>query len=203
MSAVTATSEQLGEILSGPDITPLPSPPTKRRPPYFESESGRNLIDGAASLLKNAIPPLLGMLLFVGLWALISYSVKNIPGPSETWHSAVELFSDPFYDNGPNDQGIGWNILNSLYRVGIGFGAAALARTDAEGRASLVAYVTARDGAPAGLLTELKVLMGSSPPQMRPGRLYLARELPQLASSKLDVRALTAIAFHQPSKPGR
>ena len=36
------------------------------------------------------------------------------------------LFSDPFYDNGPNDKGIGWNILNSLYRVGIGFGAAAV-----------------------------------------------------------------------------
>jgi nitrate/nitrite transport system permease protein len=27
---------------------------------------------------------------------------------------------------GPNDQGIGWNILNSLKRVGIGFGMAAL-----------------------------------------------------------------------------
>ncbi len=39
--------------------------------------------------------------------------------------AAVVLFSDPFYDNGPNDKGIGWNILNSLYRVGIGFGLAA------------------------------------------------------------------------------
>lgn len=40
--------------------------------------------------------------------------------------AAVELFKDPFYQNGPNDQGIGWNILNSLERVGIGFGMAAL-----------------------------------------------------------------------------
>jgi nitrate/nitrite transport system permease protein len=38
----------------------------------------------------------------------------------------VQLFSDPFYRNGPNDQGIGWNILNSLGRVGMGFGMAAL-----------------------------------------------------------------------------
>jgi nitrate/nitrite transport system permease protein len=38
----------------------------------------------------------------------------------------VELFSDPFYDHGPNDKGIGWNILNSLQRVGLGFGMAAL-----------------------------------------------------------------------------
>ena len=43
-----------------------------------------------------------------------------------TWDSAVELIKDPFYSNGPNDQGIGWNILNSLQRVGIGFGMAAL-----------------------------------------------------------------------------
>jgi nitrate/nitrite transport system permease protein len=32
----------------------------------------------------------------------------------------------PFYSNGPNDQGIGWNILSSLKRVAIGFGVAAL-----------------------------------------------------------------------------
>jgi nitrate/nitrite transport system permease protein len=29
----------------------------------------------------------------------------------------VKLFSDPFYRNGPNDQGIGWNVLISLQRV--------------------------------------------------------------------------------------
>ena len=36
------------------------------------------------------------------------------------------MFADPFYSNGPNDQGIGWNILASLQRVGVGFGLAAL-----------------------------------------------------------------------------
>ena len=44
----------------------------------------------------------------------------------KTWQSAVEVFSDPFYRNGPNDQGIGWNVLASLQRVGIGFGLAAV-----------------------------------------------------------------------------
>ncbi|HYP67511.1 MAG TPA: nitrate ABC transporter permease [Thiobacillaceae bacterium] len=71
------------------------------------------------------IPPALGLLLFIGLWALIAHDGR-IPGPSATWHSAVKLFADPFYDKGPNDQGIGWNILHSLQRVGIGFGMAAL-----------------------------------------------------------------------------
>jgi nitrate/nitrite transport system permease protein len=36
------------------------------------------------------------------------------------------VFSDPFYSKGPNDQGIGWNVLASLERVGLGFGLAAL-----------------------------------------------------------------------------
>ena len=79
----------------------------------------------SATALRAILPPLLGLFLFVGLWALISQDGR-IPGPAATWTSAVELFSDPFYDNGPNDQGIGWNILNSLERVGLGFGMAAL-----------------------------------------------------------------------------
>jgi nitrate/nitrite transport system permease protein len=76
-------------------------------------------------LARTLAPPALGIALFVALWAVIAADGK-LPTPSVTWDAAVELFSDPFYDNGPNDQGIGWNVLNSLGRVGIGFGLAAL-----------------------------------------------------------------------------
>ena len=78
------------------------------------------------AVLFRLLPPLLGMMLFIGLWALIAQSTPNLPGPVKTWRSAVILFSDPFYQKGPNDQGIGWNILNSLQRVGMGFGMAAI-----------------------------------------------------------------------------
>ncbi len=57
---------------------------------------------------------------------MISYQSPNLPGPLKTWHSAIQLFSDPFYDHGPNDMGVGWNILASLQRVALGFGLAAL-----------------------------------------------------------------------------
>ena len=77
-------------------------------------------------LFKKTLPPLLGVALFIVGWALLAQQSENLPGPEKTWNSAVELFSDPFYDNGPNDKGIGWNLLNSLQRVGIGFGLAAL-----------------------------------------------------------------------------
>ena len=78
------------------------------------------------NLLRALVPPVLGIVLFIGVWALIATKSKGLPGPLSTWLSALELFADPFYDNGPNDMGIGWNILHSLGRVGIGFGLAAL-----------------------------------------------------------------------------
>lgn len=74
----------------------------------------------------HILPPLLGLGLFILLWALLAQGSASLPGPAKTWDSAVALFSNPFYQKGPNDQGIGWNILNSLGRVGIGFGFAAL-----------------------------------------------------------------------------
>ncbi|MEW6414699.1 MAG: nitrate ABC transporter permease [Pseudomonadota bacterium] len=128
MSAVNATPENLSEILSGEDIDLTSKAPAAARParrtPYFETESGKRFLEATGNAIKATIPPALGLMMFVALWALIANS-GGIPGPSETWKAAVELFSDPFYDNGPNDKGIGWNILNSLYRVGIGFGLAA------------------------------------------------------------------------------
>jgi amino acid adenylation domain-containing protein len=74
---------------------------------------------------------------------------------------------------------------------------AVLARTaitpsSAHGEITLVAYVSPRDGAPAGVLNDLKELMRSAPPPMRPGRLYLAHRIPRLPSSKPDLRALMA-----------
>jgi len=72
------------------------------------------------------LPPAFGVLMMLAVWTLISYQSPNLPDPLKTWHSAVELFSDPFYNNGPNDMGVGWNILNSLKRVALGFGMAAM-----------------------------------------------------------------------------
>jgi nitrate/nitrite transport system permease protein len=78
-------------------------------------------------LFRITIPPALGLAAFVLAWTLIAQNSEGrLPGPTQTWASAVELFRDPFYVNGPNDQGIGWNILHSLERVGLGFAAAAL-----------------------------------------------------------------------------
>ena len=75
----------------------------------------------ARALLLKVVPPLLGLALFVGVWALVSMNSPQLPSPVKTWASAVDVFGKPFYHKGPNDQGIGWNVLMSLSRVGIGF----------------------------------------------------------------------------------
>ncbi|PKM34410.1 MAG: nitrate ABC transporter, permease protein [Gammaproteobacteria bacterium HGW-Gammaproteobacteria-12] len=108
--------------MNAPLKTPLP-PITKPR------LSTRALLPSAAalgSLLKAGIAPLLGIIAFIGFWSLLAQYSEGLPGPLSTWQAALVLFADPFYDNGPNDMGIGWNILNSLGRVGVGFGLAAL-----------------------------------------------------------------------------
>jgi len=71
---------------------------------------------------------------------------------------------------------------------------AVLGRPDsADGTLTLVAYVSASDGAPSGLVAELQALMRSAPAAMRPARFYLERSIPRLPNSKLDVRALAAL----------
>ncbi len=48
------------------------------------------------------------------------------PTPMDVGRKLVEQLSDPFYDKGPNDKGIGIQLAWSVGRVGLGFGLAAL-----------------------------------------------------------------------------
>ena len=77
-------------------------------------------------LCLKVLPPVAGVALLIGVWALLTLKSTSFPTPSQTFDAALKLFADPFHRKGPNDQGIGWNILSSLQRVGLGFGMAAL-----------------------------------------------------------------------------
>ena len=50
----------------------------------------------------------------------------GVPPPSQVLGKAWEQLSDPFYDAGPNDKGIGIQIGYSIYRVLTGYFLAAL-----------------------------------------------------------------------------
>jgi nitrate/nitrite transport system permease protein len=53
--------------------------------------------------------------------------LAHLPPPSAVLALAVEQLSDPFYDRGPNDKGIGIQLAYSLGRVGLGYLLALLA----------------------------------------------------------------------------
>jgi nitrate/nitrite transport system permease protein len=79
-----------------------------------------------SALWLRVLPPLLGFGLLVLVWELVAMkSTTGFPSPLQTWQQALTVFSDPFYSKGPNDQGVGWNVLSSLQRVALGFGLAA------------------------------------------------------------------------------
>src|SRR4051812_2494768 len=129
MSAAILTHGKFTNEAAAPVIAPVAAttaeridlpPPVRRRTPLVERYR-----EEIADFLRQLIPVVFGLALFIAIWAIVSQS-STLPGPVKTWHSAVQVFGDPFYRKGPNDQGIGWNILNSLGRVGIGFGMAAL-----------------------------------------------------------------------------
>jgi nitrate/nitrite transport system permease protein len=96
---------------------------TENTAPAAASRPTRDL----SFIWTGIMPPMLGFAFLVLLWMAISITSKgSIPSPSATFSQAVTIFSDPFYSKGPNDQGIGWNILSSLKRVALGFGLAAI-----------------------------------------------------------------------------
>jgi len=75
----------------------------------------------------RVLPPLAGFGLLLLVWELIAMnSTTGFPSPLVTAKQALAVFADPFYSKGPNDQGVGWNVLSSLQRVALGFGLAAL-----------------------------------------------------------------------------
>ena len=93
-----------------------PAPANPMKPSFNWSE-----------LMLKTLPPAFGLGLLVAIWGVVATVTKgDIPTPWATLQQTISVFSDPFYQKGPNDQGVGWNVLSSLKRVGIGFGMAAL-----------------------------------------------------------------------------
>lgn len=67
-------------------------------------------------------------LVFIGLFweAYSNREGVTLPGPVKTVTESWLLIAQPFFDNGPNDKGLGWHLFNSLQRVGMGYSLAAI-----------------------------------------------------------------------------
>jgi nitrate/nitrite transport system permease protein len=74
------------------------------------------------------IPPLVTLALMLLIWQLLCIGPTSaLPSPLRIWSEANELLMHPFYEAGSQDMGLGWRVLTSLKRVGVGFGLASVA----------------------------------------------------------------------------
>ncbi len=91
-----------------------------------------NRVDTAAKeRTKVFIYSLLFLMGFLLFWQVIAKpsvggKTEGLPGPLAVSLTAWQMISNPFYDNGPNDKGIGLQLLFSLGRLAIGYTAASL-----------------------------------------------------------------------------
>jgi nitrate/nitrite transport system permease protein len=108
-------------MVAAPPVAPVAVAPVKTG---GQSPSPRPSPRGEGEILRRILAMALGIAVFVMAWAFVA-KFGRIPAPSAVFKEAIAIFSHPFYSNGPNDQGIGWNVLASLGRVGMGFGLAA------------------------------------------------------------------------------
>ena len=93
--------------------------------------------------LKAAVISIIMLMVFIGAWQIATRPAESVavtggdaeyaalmgkgqektgfPTPGKVGESFVTYLSDPFYDKGPNDKGIGIQLAYSLGRVAIGF----------------------------------------------------------------------------------
>lgn len=111
---------------TAPTSTAAPEPP----PPASPAATGDRPPSAAARRLRSSLAAFgwgaLGFVVVITIWAYGASRVPQLPEPGETMSSLKALLERPFYDNGPNDKGIGLRLMGSLQRVFLGFGLATL-----------------------------------------------------------------------------
>lgn len=79
------------------------------------------------ALLSLILPPVAVIVTLLAIWQLaLSGGGASLPSPLEIWQQSGDLILHPFYVTGSQDMGLGWRVLTSLERVGVGFGLAAV-----------------------------------------------------------------------------
>lgn len=114
MTMTTGTPVDVVEV--APDPPPESPPAAPPRPPRA---LGLGRLGAAAWAL-------VGLGIFVALWQTGSVLSPDLPSPAEGLRALGHLVSNPMYDNGPNDKGVGRHLLISLQRVFTGFSMAAV-----------------------------------------------------------------------------
>src|SRR5687767_12395387 len=100
MSAITKTFPAVGAATSVPPrpsaaVIPHPSAPAlaaaAQRAATVDASSARAASRQRAEIARRILAPVLGVIMFIALWALIA-QWGSIPGPAKTWTAAIQVF---------------------------------------------------------------------------------------------------------------
>lgn len=102
---------------------PAPPPPAPKPAKNVGEDKARE--ERIRERTRAIVFPLAATALFLFLWQVYSQREGvTLPGPAAVWRDSQQMILHPWFDNGANDKGLGWQILASLKRVAIGYGAA-------------------------------------------------------------------------------
>lgn len=98
---------------------------SKNKPtPLVQTQAFKSLMKTAG----NVLPSLMITALILLVWELLCQGpTARLPAPSKVIHETWELIVNPFFNNGGNDVGMGWQIWASLKRVAHGYALAVIA----------------------------------------------------------------------------
>jgi len=94
---------------------------TRTGTPYYGGEKESLFFTEGVRSFLLFVGSLLAFLLVWELGARAGIFAKGMPTASATLKELWWWTTNPFFNNGPNDLGIGWNLLISLRRVAIGY----------------------------------------------------------------------------------
>lgn len=109
-------------VKTGNDTKPISQSPEPESIQTKDAKSRAGIIGFGKAVVSHVLPPLAVLLVLIGVWELLcSTPGSALPSFTRMISETQELILHPFYDNGGNDVGLGWQILASLERVAYGY----------------------------------------------------------------------------------
>jgi nitrate/nitrite transport system permease protein len=112
-----------------PDTTTVAAAQVKPAP---ADASGANTFDPERmarirNIAQTILMPIIAIIVIGFVWEGYSkHAGVTLPGPVQTITESWQYIAHPFFDNGTNDKGLGWQLWASLQRVAQGYALAAL-----------------------------------------------------------------------------
>ena len=109
-----------------PSLAAAPTSAAAVTQPALPSRAAR-LRPKLVLLAATLLPPLVVVAALFGIWEwAASGPAATLPPPSKVWADSAELITNPFYDRGGLDKGLGLHLAASLQRVAVGFSLSAV-----------------------------------------------------------------------------